>query len=110
MFILFTIHGKHTSLIDDMPVYIGDQDDLDACSAYHELANGQKKYYIKFDRKGEMMNPLSTHSSPSKQFKNLPAFQMLEVGKNKFDTYNLFLKTKNPMYYNQARRIMNGER
>ena len=109
MFILFTIFGKHHELLDGLPVYKWDQDDADAYSSYHELSNGNKKYYIKFDRKGEMLNPLG--SVPSyKEFKGLPATKLLEVGKKKFDTYNLFLKTKNPIYYNQARRIMNAER
>ena len=68
--------------------------------------NGIGRFYIRLSRKNEVFDPrehrLSSLDTDTKEVK----FRWKELSEGLFSSYLVFLKTKNPLYFNPVRRNM----
>lgn len=70
--------------------------------------NNTKKYFIKIDYNGKLINPMSIYSSDKDQFvRELgKKIKYKNVSPKVFETYMYFLRTKNIAWLNNAEREM----
>ena len=89
---LFDLNGKETT-----------EDQAIAKST--EGSDGSRRFYIKYGR-NELLDPHHVDSSYSDTRRQEHLYTFKEVSKQTFETYTKYLKSKNRLYFTQARRFL----
>jgi hypothetical protein len=104
----FTILDKHDYLNKEANPCLKN-DGAEACAKIvTNYLNNTKKYFIKIDYNGKLINPMSIYSSDKDQFvRELgKKIKYKNVSPKVFETYMYFLRTKNMAWLNNAEREM----
>jgi len=64
--------------------------------------SGKTNHFVKYAR-GELVDP---HHTDSRQYLTQKLFKFRKVDAKTYERYEKFLKTKNTLYYTQARRLL----
>lgn len=105
----FTIFGQHSNIVDITgdPIENGfpETNDDEKCMARVDYTN-PPRYYVKVNPQGLLYNPMGIldEGTLNKDLKYKKQWQFREVNKKVFNFYLNFLKTKNPLWINNANR------
>jgi hypothetical protein len=106
---IYTIYGRHDFEDDSgFPRLEEDKEESNDAYAKAVTVGARQKYYVKRGRYGRLYNPIGLYSEgqSGKQMRHAgrPEWTFQETGKEVFDKYLNFLKTKNAAWLNNAER------
>lgn len=104
----FTLIGDHDFLDEEANPRVKE----DSVKAYAKIVTDLKekttKFFIKTDHYAKLLNPTSIYEDDKNKFVNQlgKKIKFKSVSKKVFDLYVSFLRTKNPVWLNNAEREM----